>query len=121
MSASHRYEDDVVKSRFGYRTAIPPLSSAKGQTRAISFKDGVNTYKDNDDMKVTELAAAYDARFVKIGRYQTRRGLDHYSVPVGGAERVRLINCFSIRPDGQRLAGAVSKAHKHQDGAHHPR
>ncbi|WP_146084394.1 hypothetical protein [Rathayibacter sp. AY1C1] len=75
----------MVKSRFGYRTAIPPLSSSKGQTRAISFKDGVNTYKDNDDMKVTELAAAYDVRFVKIGRYQTRRGLDHYSVPVGEA------------------------------------
>ncbi|MCJ1694642.1 hypothetical protein MT349_02510 [Rathayibacter caricis] len=75
----------MVKSRFGYRTAIPPLTSAKGQTKAISFKDGVNTYKDNDDMKVTELAAAFDVRFVKIGRYQTRRGPDHYTVPVGEA------------------------------------
>jgi hypothetical protein len=76
----------VVKSRFGYRTPIPPLTSAKAQTKAISFKSGVNTYKDNDDVEVTELSAAIDARFVKIGRYQTRLGLDHYTVPVGEAQ-----------------------------------
>jgi len=75
----------MVKSRFGYRTPIPSISSNKGQTRQISYKDGVNTFKDNDDLKSTEVASAIDARFIKIGRYKTRKGLDRYSVPVGEA------------------------------------
>ncbi|MBO1267090.1 hypothetical protein [Arthrobacter cavernae] len=74
-----------MKSRFGYRTQIPSTSTQKGSTQAVSFKDGVDTYKDNDDLKPTELRAAIDARFTKIGRYKTRRGLDRYSVPVGEA------------------------------------
>jgi hypothetical protein len=75
----------VVKSRFGYRTPIPSISSSKGQTKAISYKDGINTFKDNDDVKVTEVVEAIDARFSKIGRYKTRRGADRYSVPIGEA------------------------------------
>lgn len=75
----------MVKSRFGYRTSVPSLSSQKGQSRQISFKDGRNTYKANDDLKPTELLEAIDARFTRIGRYKTRRGSDRYSTPVGEA------------------------------------
>jgi hypothetical protein len=66
-----------------YRTVIPSISTSKGVTKQISFKKLVNTYSDNDDLDVTELYAAIDARMVKIGRYKTRRGLDRFSVPVG--------------------------------------
>jgi hypothetical protein len=51
----------------------------------------VNTYKDNDDIKPSELVAAIDARFTKVGRYKTRRGLDRYSVPIGEAVNVQNI------------------------------
>ncbi|MFE7720094.1 hypothetical protein ACFU44_13755 [Nocardia rhizosphaerihabitans] len=77
-------------SRRGYRTPIPTTTTRKAQTKQISFKDGVDTYKDNDDVPATQLVAAYDARFAKIGRYRTRKGLDRYSVPVGEAIDVQL-------------------------------
>lgn len=73
----------MVRSRLGYRTVIPTITTQKGQTQDLSFKDGVNTYKDNDDLKNTELLAAVDARMVRIGRYRTRRGLDRFTVPIG--------------------------------------
>ncbi|MCA1565822.1 MAG: hypothetical protein LC803_09330 [Acidobacteria bacterium] len=78
-----------MRSRSGYRTAIPSITSNKAQTKQVSFKDGVNTYKANDDLKPTELAAAIDARMVRIGRYKTRRGADRYSVPLGEAVNVQ--------------------------------
>lgn len=73
----------MVRSRFGYRTPVPSITSRKGQTQSLSFKDGVNSYKDNDDLKNTELVKATDARMVKIGRYKTRKGLDRFTVPIG--------------------------------------
>jgi len=80
----------VLKSRFGYRTNIPSVSASKGRPKQLSFKDGVNTYSDNDDLKPTELVGAIDARMVKIGRYKTRKGADRYSVPVGEAMSAEL-------------------------------
>ncbi len=80
----------MVKSRFGYRTPIPPISSQKGQTKQISFKNGINSFKDNDDLKPTEVLSAVDARFARIGRYRTRKGLDRYSVPVGETVNAQL-------------------------------
>lgn len=79
----------MVKSRLGYRNTIPASTSRKAQTKALSFKDGVDTYKDNDDKSPTELDAAIDGRMVKIGRYKTRQGLDRYSVPLGEAVNVQ--------------------------------
>lgn len=79
----------MVKSRYGYRTPVPSISSQKAQTKQLSFKDGVDTYKDNDDVKPTELVAAIDGRMSRIGRYVTRKGLDRYSVPIGEAVNVQ--------------------------------
>lgn len=71
------------RSRFGYRAGVPSVTTQKGQTRELSYLSGINTYKDNDDKKPTELELARDGRMVKIGRYKTRKGLDRYTVPVG--------------------------------------
>ena len=79
----------MVRSKFGYRTGIPTLTSRKQQTKQLSFKDGVDTYKDNDDLTATELASAVDGRYIKIGRYKTRQGLDRYSVPIGEAINIQ--------------------------------
>lgn len=75
----------MVRSRLGYRTAIPSITTQKGQTKDLSFKDGTNTYKDNDDLKNTELADVTDMRMVRVGRYKTRKGLDRFSTPIGEA------------------------------------
>lgn len=80
-----------MRSRSGYRTPMPSISSKKGQTRPVTFKDGVDTYQDNDDLKPSQLVAAMDARMVKIGRYKTRKGADRYSFPVGEAVDVQNI------------------------------
>jgi len=78
-----------MRSRFGYKSPVPSTSSKKGATKQVSFKKGVNTYKDNDDMSPDELSVATDARFIKIGRYKTRKGLDRYTVPIGEAVNVQ--------------------------------
>lgn len=80
----------MPRSRYGYRTQIPSVTTRKGKTRQVSFTGMVNTYKDNDDIDITQLYAAIDARMIKKGRYKTRKGLDRYSVPVGEADNVTL-------------------------------
>ena len=80
----------MVRSRLGYRTVVPSITTTKGQTKDLSFKDGVNTYKDNDDLKNTELAEVTDMRMVKVGRYKTRKGLDRFSTPIGEAVNVQV-------------------------------
>ena len=64
------------------------MTSQKGQTKPVSFKDGIDTYKDNDDLKPSQLLAGIDVRFAKIGRYKTRQGAARYSVPIGEAVNV---------------------------------
>ena len=75
----------ALRSRFGYHTPIPSVTSRKAQTKQFSYEDGVDTYKSNDDIKPTQLIAAFDARFSKVGRYKTRKGLNRYTVPAGEA------------------------------------
>ena len=75
-----------------YRTILANITSKKATTQQLSFKDAINTYKANDDVKPTELVMARDARMSKIGQYKTRRGLDRYSVPLGEAIDVQNIS-----------------------------
>ena len=75
----------MVLSRFGYRTPVPNITTRKSQTKQLSYKDGVDSYTDNDDVKPTALVYATDARMVKKGRYRTRKGANRFSVPVGEA------------------------------------
>lgn len=75
----------MLRSRFGHRTNIASVNTQKAQTKQLSYKDGVDSYTDNDDVKPTALVYATDARMVKKGRYKTRKGAERYSVPVGEA------------------------------------
>lgn len=78
-----------MRSRYGYQTPVPTVTSRKAQTKQLSYKDGVNSYKANDDVKPTELVSAIDGRMVRIGRYKTRKGCERYSVPIGEAVNVQ--------------------------------
>lgn len=80
----------MLRSRLGYRNPVPNVTTRKAQTKQYSFTGQVNTYKDNDDLDLTELSAAFDARMVKKGRFKTRKGLSAYSVPIGEAIDVQI-------------------------------
>ena len=75
----------ALRSRHGYRTGIPNVTSKKVATKAFSYDKGVDTYSDNDDVDPRALVYATDARMVKKGRYKTRKGAERYTVPVGEA------------------------------------
>lgn len=59
------------------------MSSRKSIPVTVAFEGGVKTYKPNDNMKNSEVAIAQDARYTRVGRYRTRKGLNPYSIPVG--------------------------------------
>jgi len=75
----------ALRSRLGYRTSVPPLTTSKGLTKQLSYKGGVDSEADNDDVPAGTLVYATDARQVQRGRYKTRKGASRYSVPVGEA------------------------------------
>jgi hypothetical protein len=75
----------ALRSRFGLRTRVPTTTSTKGQTKQLSYKGGVDSEADNDDVPAGTLIYATDARQVKRGRYKTRKGASRYSVPVDEA------------------------------------
>lgn len=79
----------MARSRFPRRRPIGPVTTAKSQPYTVSFNGGLHTYKPNDDMKDSELAVLNNNRFERIGRPKTRKGLDHYSVPIGEAVNVQ--------------------------------
>lgn len=99
----------MLRSRRGYRTQIPSVTTSKGVTKPVSFTDGVDTYTDNDDLKPTALVAAYDARMVRRGRYKTRKGLERFSVPVGEADNVTLTSTTGASDALVSGTGAVAQ------------
>lgn len=93
----------MVRSRFGPRTGIPKVTSKKDQTRLMSFRKGLNTYENNDEVNSDQLVYATDTRFFKIGRYKTRRGCDRWSVPIGEAT-----NASQTSTTGADVVGVTS-------------
>lgn len=104
-----------LRSRHGYRTYIPPTSTQKAQTKQLSYKGGVDTYTDNDDVKPDTLVYATDARMVKKGRYRTRKGATRFSVPVG--EAVQGSVTATTGADDQTVGGSRAIAQKLTVGA----
>lgn len=86
------------------------MNAGVSQTNAVSFKDGVNTYRDNDDVKPTEVVQATDARMVKIGRYRTRQGSDRYSVPIGEASNVTVTSTTGASTVAVSATNYISQA-----------
>lgn len=77
------------RSRLRSPVLIPTVSTQKSQTRDFSFEKGLFTNISNDDMKQEYWRYVTDAREVAIGKWETKRGNDFFSVPVGEAVNVQ--------------------------------
>lgn len=73
----------------GRVVSIPSVSTQKAQTKNIAHKKGLFTNIANDDMENDYWRYITDAREVSIGKWETRKGNDFFSVPVGEAVNVQ--------------------------------
>lgn len=79
----------AIRSRFRRPVVIPTVTTAKSQTKDYEFKKGLNTNLSNDDVPADNWVYATDVRETQIGKWETRKGSDLWSVPVGEAVNVQ--------------------------------
>ena len=71
-------------SNFSKAKNIPSkVTTRKTSPTTTNFAKGIYTYKPNDTMDLDEVYLAQNARFDRIGEYQTRRGLASMCEPIG--------------------------------------
>jgi len=71
------------------RVPVPSASTVKTSSRDYQFSAGLNTNAVNDEVSVDEWRYITDARETLIGKWETRRGCDLFSVPVGETVNVQ--------------------------------
>lgn len=72
----------------GRQAPIPSVSTRKTQVSPIDFTGGWNTGSPNDLQPDKTLRYLTDMRYLGFGKYETRKGCDTYSVPIGEAVNV---------------------------------
>lgn len=72
------------------RAPIPGVTTSKQQSQPLSYEKGRDTGNPNDAQPDNTLRYVTDMRFDGIGKYKTRKGNDHYSVPIGQAVNVEV-------------------------------
>lgn len=71
-------------SNFSKAKTIPSkVTTRKTSPTTTNFAKGIYTYKPNDTMNLDEVYLAQNARFDRIGEYQTRHGLAKLCEPIG--------------------------------------
>lgn len=71
-------------SNFSKAKSIPSkVTTRKTSPTTTNFAKGIYTYKPNDTMNLDEVYLAQNARFDRIGEYQTRHGLASMCEPIG--------------------------------------
>lgn len=63
--------------------SIPNISSKTQEFELNDYSKGINRYIANDVLKPEYLRFAQDARMPTLGEYETRKGCDYHSDPVG--------------------------------------
>lgn len=79
----------MIRSRVRRPVYIPSVTTNKTQTKDYEFIKGLNTNLSNDDMPQDQLRYSTDNREIEIGKWETRRGNDFLSVPIGEAINVQ--------------------------------
>lgn len=77
------------RSRVRQSVPVPQISTQKAQTKDFAFKKGLFTNVSNDDMQPEYWRYITDAREISIGKWETRKGNDFFSVPIGEAVNVQ--------------------------------
>lgn len=73
----------MARSVFSRRQNLPGISPDKEQLEFFDFSSGLNTFWANDVKPDESLSYVTDARISTLGRYQTRKGLERFSDPIG--------------------------------------
>lgn len=71
------------------RVYVPTTTTQKSQTKDYQYVKGLNSNSSNDDVGNDEWRYITDAREVKIGKWDTRKGNDLLSIPIGEAVNVQ--------------------------------
>lgn len=79
----------MIRSRLRKPVPIPSVTTNKSQTKDYEFKKGLNTNLANDNVPAENWRYATDVREVEIGKWETRKGNDFFSVPIGEAVNVQ--------------------------------
>lgn len=79
----------MIRSRVRRPVTIPTVTTSKSQTKDYEYKKGFNTNLSNDDVPIDQWVYATDVREVQIGKWETRKGNDFLSVPIGEAINVQ--------------------------------
>jgi hypothetical protein len=72
----------------GRRAPIAGVRTRETQVSPIDFTGGLNTGSPNDLQPEKTLRYLADMRYLGFGKYETRKGCDVYSVPIGEAVNV---------------------------------
>ena len=72
------------------RVPVPRVATQTSQTQPIDYKKGLFNGVPNDLQPKNTLRYVTDMRFNGIGKYKTRKGCDHYTVPVGETVNVQV-------------------------------
>ncbi len=78
----------VNRSAVRRRVSVPRSTTQKSQTKDFEFVGGIDTNSSNDDMSPDKLRYITDAREVQVGKWETRKGNDLLSIPIGEAVNV---------------------------------
>lgn len=79
----------MIRSRVRRPVYVPSVTTNKVQTKDFEFIKGLNTNLSNDDMPQDQLRYSTDNREIEIGKWETRKGNDFFSVPIGETVNVQ--------------------------------
>jgi hypothetical protein len=78
------------RSRRPRRTVVvPDIRTAKTQTKDYQYIGGIDSNTSNDDVSPDKWRYAVDVRQPQVGKWETRKGTDLFSVPIGEAVNVQ--------------------------------
>ena len=71
------------------RVHVPTATTSKSQTKDYQYSRGLNSNSSNDDVQPDQWVYATDTRQYRIGKWDTRRGNDLLSIPIGETVNVQ--------------------------------
>lgn len=71
------------------RVAVPGTTTSKSQTKDYEFTGGIDSNSSNDDMSPDKLRYITDARETQVGKWDTKKGADLLSIPIGETVNVQ--------------------------------
>jgi hypothetical protein len=79
----------MIRSGVRRPVRVPRVTTQKSQTKEYQFVAGLDTNSSNDDVKPDFWRYSTDVREVQVGKWDTRKGNDFFSVPIGEAVNVQ--------------------------------